>query len=208
MGKFLVQLVLDESGSMHPQRNDVIGGVNNYIEGLRTAAKETGDEYRVSLTRFDSGRTPWVRHSGEVQLADFRALDNDSYAPMGGTPLLDAVGGVLTRSRPAEGEDVLTVIFTDGEENQSLEWSLEAVRAAILEHEARGETFLYLAQGPGAWAGRGALFAGTQSYANAVHTQNFTAAADAATASTQTYSTGYGTGTRTVVGSDPVGDQP
>lgn len=196
MGKFLVNLIIDESGSMAGQKNDVIGGVNDYINGLRA---DVENEYRVSLTLFDTSQNITVRIGEPIPISRFPALTAASYAPRGGTPLYDAIGNVMAASRPNEAEDVLFVIFTDGEENSSREWNIETVRKVILEHEARGETFLYLGQGLEAWAGGNRIFQGTQSGLNVVKADSFAAAAMMSTNSTQAYTTGYRTGTRTIV---------
>jgi antitoxin (DNA-binding transcriptional repressor) of toxin-antitoxin stability system len=127
---------------------DVIGGFNTFIE----EQKKNGTDARVTLVQFDSQDPQEVLASG-VPIAELVPLTRDNFIPRGGTPLLDATGKLIGRAtldeqdRAAnnqEKEDVVFVTITDGEENQSTEFSLERVKNLITHCEEREWMFVFL----------------------------------------------------------------
>jgi uncharacterized protein YegL len=147
--RVLVNVILDKSGSMASKLNDVIEGFNAYIDGL---AKEDQVDYLFSLTLFDT--LVAYRHVA-IPLPDVKKLDPKSYVPGGNTALNDAIG-ITVRKVEADKpqvDKVITVIMTDGEENSSREWTLDAVKALIEQKEKEGVwTFVFLGAAPDAWA--------------------------------------------------------
>jgi antitoxin (DNA-binding transcriptional repressor) of toxin-antitoxin stability system len=102
--------------------------------------------------QFDSQDPQEVLASG-VPIAELVPLTRDNFIPRGGTPLLDATGKLIGRAtldeqdRAAnnqEKEDVVFVTITDGEENQSTEFSLERVKNLITHCEEREWMFVFL----------------------------------------------------------------
>ena len=144
----LVNVILDKSGSMASKLNDVIEGFNAYIDGL---AKEDQVEYLFSLTLFDTQVA--YRHVA-IPLMKVKKLDPKSYVPGGNTALNDAIGITVRKvedDKP-QVDKVITVIMTDGEENSSREWTLNAVKALIEQKEKEGVwTFVFLGAAPDAW---------------------------------------------------------
>lgn len=144
----LVNVILDKSGSMASKTNDVVGGFNAYIAGL---GQEDQVNYLFSLTLFDTQVA--YRHVA-IPLAKVKKLDNKSYRPEGNTALNDAIG-ITVRKIEADQpkvDKVVTVIMTDGEENSSREWTLDAVRSLIEQKEKEGNwTFVFLGAGLDAW---------------------------------------------------------
>jgi antitoxin (DNA-binding transcriptional repressor) of toxin-antitoxin stability system len=127
---------------------DVIGGFNTFIE----EQKKNGTDARVTLVQFDSQDPQEVLASG-VPIAELVPLTRDNFIPRGGTPLLDATGKLIGRAtldeqdRAAnnqEKEDVVFVTITDGEENQSTEFTLERVKNLITHCEEREWMFVFL----------------------------------------------------------------
>ncbi len=166
--KMLVTVVLDRSGSMNSQRAGTISGYNEYINGLR-ADKE--GEYSVSLIQFDahgSAHGPELTISyTDKPLADVPVMTEPDYEPRGGTPLLDAIGECIRRASAIKGERAATcVIITDGQENSSKEFTLEAVRALIKEKEAESWTFVFIGAEIDSYAQGGALGMSTGNVAN------------------------------------------
>jgi uncharacterized protein YegL len=137
--RVLVNVILDKSGSMNSKVQDVIGGFNLYLEEL---AKEPAVDYGLSLTLFD---TVVEMKYKAVPLAKVAKLDDTTYRPSGNTALLDAIGNTV-QTISADGFDkIITVIMTDGEENSSREWTLQAIRELIRSKEAADTwTFVFL----------------------------------------------------------------
>jgi uncharacterized protein YegL len=146
--RVLVNVILDKSGSMASKLNDVIAGFNAYLDGL---AREDQVDYLFSLTLFDT--LVAYRHVA-IPLTQVKKLDSNSYVPGGNTALNDAIGITV---RKVEGDSprvdkVITVIMTDGEENSSREWTLDAVKSLIEQKEKEGVwTFAFLGAAPDAW---------------------------------------------------------
>jgi uncharacterized protein YegL len=145
-------LIVDRSGSMAGVRSDAQGGINQAFADQRALP----GRLTVSLTQFDT----------EVDtLADFTDIaDVGDYTlvPRGGTALLDAVGEAIVKTgerlaampedeRPAH---VLVQIVTDGQENSSVDWSLDKVREMIKRQQNDyGWIFAFIGAGDHAWMG-------------------------------------------------------
>jgi uncharacterized protein YegL len=137
--RVLVNVILDKSGSMSTKVQDVIGGFNLYLDEL---AKEPAVDYGFSLTLFD---TVVEMKYKAAPLAEVAKLDDATYRPSGNTALLDAIGNTVQTVSTDSFDKIITVIMTDGEENSSREWSLQAIRALIKSKEAGGNwTFVFL----------------------------------------------------------------
>jgi hypothetical protein len=137
--RVLVNVILDKSGSMNTKVQDVIGGFNLYLDEL---AKEQAVEYGFSLTLFDT--VVEMKYKG-VPLAKVAKLDGATYRPSGNTALLDAIGNTVQTVSIDGFDKTITVIMTDGEENSSREWTLQAIRELIKSKEAAGNwTFVFL----------------------------------------------------------------
>jgi len=135
--KMCVALLLDRSGSMQTNKVETISAVNSYID--KTKEKFKG---RFTLTQFDSESIDIV-HDG-VKMKDVKHLTEESYQPRGMTPLLDAIGKTLDTFKTDGFENIVFVIMTDGQENHSREYKLEAIRAKIEERRKLGWQVSYL----------------------------------------------------------------
>lgn len=133
-----VLVVLDRSGSMQICKNDTIGAYNAYVEELEKASPEA----QLALMQFDTqgiDTTPF-RKIGEVE-----RLNDRTFQPRGGTPLLDAIGKGVSQLDAATGDRKALVILTDGEENASREYTKAAVKALLDERqEKQGWLVIYL----------------------------------------------------------------
>lgn len=144
-----VLLITDKSGSMAPVQTDVRGGYNTYLDNL----SEDADNWSITSVLFDTYVTTLCEAAG---VTDAPRLTVENYQPGGNTALLDAVGTGVTNLEKKltlnEGDKVLVVIQTDGEENSSREWSLQAVQDLIQRLDGKdGWGFLFIGQGPGSW---------------------------------------------------------
>lgn len=143
-----IVILIDRSGSMESIAGDVIGGFNQF---LHTQQVDGGDA-RVTLVQFDSHDPQEVIVAG-APISEVVPLSGATFVPRGGTPLLDATGRLIARiaanqvERQHAGlapEDILFVSITDGEENQSREFSLDQVRHLIATKSAEGWNFVFL----------------------------------------------------------------
>lgn len=142
----LVTFVLDRSGSMDQVKAATIEAFNAYAEGL----KSDGEGILFSLVQFDTmglDRT-YVR----TPIAKVTGLNNQNYAPRGGTPLIDAafktikaVEGSLSEFSTAP--KIIVCIQTDGEENASTEHTWASLNVLIKEKIAAGWQFNFLGCG-------------------------------------------------------------
>ncbi|MDP9236006.1 MAG: VWA domain-containing protein [Chloroflexota bacterium] len=141
-----VIFILDRSGSMAGHEADVIGGVNAYVEGLRTAPGAVG----ISYVRFDNvAELVW----NDVALADVPAMTSDDFLVRGSTALLDAIGKTISAVNARDDHTYIVIIHTDGHENASTEWTKKKVRALLKERTQAGNwTFLFFGQDIDAWA--------------------------------------------------------
>jgi hypothetical protein len=141
-----VIFILDRSGSMSGQEGDVIGGVNAYVDGLRTDPGEVG----ISYVRFDNAvELVW----NDIALPDVPAMTGADYTVRGSTALLDAIGSTVAGVTPREDHNYIVIIHTDGQENASVEWKKSKVSALLTAREQAGNwTFLFFGQGIDAWS--------------------------------------------------------
>jgi len=144
-------LVVDRSGSMDSMRADAQGGINTLI------AEQFAEDGQLSITlvEFDTTIDTVTRMSATAPTYEL--------VPRGMTALLDAVGSEIVRtgqdlSNLAEDEkpeQVLFVVVTDGDENSSLEYDLDAVRALITQQKDQYQwIFQFLGAADSAWQGR------------------------------------------------------
>ena len=142
-----VCFIIDESGSMAGTESDIIGGFKKVIDEQK--AIENG-KCAVSLYKFDSKVTE-LYVGKDVNEVEY--LDENSYRPGGCTAMNDAIGTAIDNigkwlndmDESERPEKNLIVIMTDGEENSSIEYSLEKVKDMIKHQEEKYNwTFMYL----------------------------------------------------------------
>jgi hypothetical protein len=139
----LIAVLLDRSGSMETVKSDTEGGFNAFIDSQRG---EPGEAV-VTLAQFD--------YEYDVVYANkpIAEVPRLELQPRGATALYDSLGRLITdvgaelaalpeQARPG---NVIVVVFTDGHENSSREWTHEAITAAIKRQEAEfAWDFLFL----------------------------------------------------------------
>jgi len=141
--------IVDRSGSMNDIRDDAIGGFNTFLK-----EQQESKEGKCLLTYVQFDNEYEVVHEG-IDIGDMKALDYETYAPRGGTALLDAMGqtinvvGARLEATPEEKRpgNVVVVILTDGQENSSREFSKDKIKEMV-EHQTEKYdwSFVYLAQ--------------------------------------------------------------
>lgn len=155
-----ITLVCDRSGSMHRHRDDAEGAVNAFIDSQRDVEGTTAT---ITVVDFDAeignqiGDEPWYneRFHGDVKNCKPYQL-----RPRGNTALLDAVGRTITTTgerlaalpEDERPEHVIFVVQTDGQENSSRDFTLDAIRKLIDEQTSQyGWEFTFLGMGPDAF---------------------------------------------------------
>ena len=134
------QLILDRSGSMSVCIEETVSGVNSQIKRIRELASRFPEQDLItSMSLFNHQLTPvWDR----IRPADLREITFSDYRPDGNTALLDAIGKTIRHLQKTIGGEVardeasvIVVIFTDGYENASSEFSHSQVASLIRELE-------------------------------------------------------------------------
>ena len=149
--------LLDRSGSMEPMADDVVGGFNGFL----ATQQADGHDAVLTLVQFDSQDSHEVLVAA-APIAEVRPLDAARFPPRGGTPLYAAIGHLIADAtiraeQTASAEDVLFVPFTDGQENQSTEYTRQQVFDLITKRQERGWTFAYLGANQDSYAEGGQI---------------------------------------------------
>lgn len=159
-GETLLNIVLDETGSMNSCWDNTISAFNDYLGGQKTA----DGVCKVTMSMF-SDKTSWTRGVASDKIrsiytntpvSDVVELSRSNYRPEGGTNLYDAIGTAIRRvEAQLDAQDsvpnVLMVIITDGEENCSREYTVQGIKDLVKAKEAEGWTFVYLGANQDAW---------------------------------------------------------
>ena len=135
-------IIVDESGSMSIIRKQAFTGMNETLQTVRRMQKKFPDqEQRISLITFDTSHTTW--HYDNTPASRTRNLEWKAYRPGGGTPLYDAMGMAISKmnAQVTDGDNVLVTVITDGEENSSVEWTLNMIRTMIEKLKKQHWTF-------------------------------------------------------------------
>lgn len=134
--KNLVSFLLDRTGSMGAIWDATIDGFNEYVNGQKSQ-----DEYDTvwNLTVFDSVSIDLVREGVPGDEMEPLSKEDPKIFPRSMTPLHDAIAKTVfsTDEIASHYDGVILVILTDGMENHSKEYNLEAVRKLIREREDR-----------------------------------------------------------------------
>ena len=149
----LVTFVLDESGSMQLRKEVTISGFNEWMQEM----EKFPGEVLLNLIKFNSDKHELLVKQSVLGLTKPR-LTEENYLPAALTPLLDAVGRAIRETEVQlenlpEDTDVVLVILTDGAENASTEFSLEAIQSLITEKEEAGWAITYMGASAEAWQG-------------------------------------------------------
>ena len=137
--KATITVILDRSGSMGSVQQETVKGFNRF-------AKEQPKDSSISLWQFDMPEDkPDISQTFKDVPASEVKLRSSQYAPRGLTPLLDAVGEVVSRIK-GKGEQIVLII-TDGAENASREWTLKRVRDLIEAKRKKGWQFVFMGAG-------------------------------------------------------------
>lgn len=149
----LVTFVLDETGSMQLRKDVTISGFNEWMQEM----EKFPGEVLLNLIKFHSEKHEVLFKQAVLGLTKPR-LTEENYQPSSLTPLLDAVGRAIRETDEQlenlpDDTEVVLVVLTDGEENKSTEFSLEAIKSLIAEKEEAGWAITYMGASADAWQG-------------------------------------------------------
>lgn len=154
--KTYYQIILDRSGSMSSCIEETVTGVNVQIGQIRELATQFPEqELTTSFNLFNHNLTTvWDR----LGATEIKELSYPDFKPDGNTALLDAIGLTIRHLQDTVGEEVardeasvVVVIFTDGYENASRQFTLGQISSLIKELELTGRwSFSYIGATPDA----------------------------------------------------------
>lgn len=139
-------IILDESGSMFSIKKQIISGFNEVVQTVKGVEQQFPEqEHFISFITFNGlGITEQLFNAPVKYLKE---LNESTYRPDASTPLYDAIGfGVAKLERQLEGVEnynVLVTVLTDGEENSSREYTLDAIKKKIEALQRKRWTFTY-----------------------------------------------------------------
>jgi hypothetical protein len=196
-----IVFLLDDSGSMQSCRDATISGFNEYLQAQKIDSENTGIETFVSLYKFNGSSVTGVIN--KMPISEVQPLTRENYNPMGGTNLLDALGGVmmtvntqLKENKKAKRESVIVTVLTDGEENASRSFANSDIKQMVEKAEAKSWGFMFLGANIDAFAASSKLgfnSANTMQY----DTANMGATISAASAMTSRMRSAYSLGATT-----------
>ena len=130
--KFTNLIIIDASGSMTSKASEVIGGLKSLFQDIRNDAQKNPDVLsRTLVVEFSSAGDFRVIVDSTDPL-DLKDSVAESYKTRGMTALFDAIGKSF--NMVLENQDgVFVNILTDGEENDSKEFTSESVKKIIEE---------------------------------------------------------------------------
>lgn len=136
-------ILLDRSGSMASRWEEAVNSVNAYVKELADKNVDTG----VTLAVFDTnalGRLDFVILRDRIIPATWRKVAPHEVYPRNGTPLNDATAELLNLAERGHYDKVAIIIMTDGEENSSREYRVEAIRARLDTCRAKNWQVIFL----------------------------------------------------------------
>lgn len=145
-GKTELVFILDKSGSMAGLEKDTIGGFNAMLN------KQKGIEGECTITTVLFDNRYEILHD-RIPIQGIQTMTETEYQVGGSTALLDAIGRTIHKivnvyrhtAKEHQGDKVMFVLITDGEENASRVYSYEKVRGMIeLQRNRYGWEFLFL----------------------------------------------------------------
>ncbi|MEY3051241.1 MAG: hypothetical protein RLY31_1026 [Bacteroidota bacterium] len=133
--------VLDASGSMSSDSKEVLGELNQQLQTLKDKYAETRRPCRVSIVKFN---TDYRMLRDNEPIETVALVEREEYIPGGMTALYDSFGISVAKADARVGFQVgtgeaeaLVVVFTDGLENASREYSGQQVSSIFKDYQQR-----------------------------------------------------------------------
>ena len=149
-----LHLLIDRSGSMSHLAATVVTEANLLVDRIATDAPAA----TVTVATFDS-TNPFHLVRDRVPARHFLPILRHEYRPGGGTPLLDALGALISGAthvahadrQTGQRRQTVLAVMTDGEENDSHRYDHATIAGKLARRRAAGWRLLYL--GPGSRQG-------------------------------------------------------
>ncbi len=140
-------IILDESGSMHSIKDQIISGFNEVVQTVKGVTKQYPEqEHYITFITFNALHISMHLYCKPV--SELEELNGESYKPNARTPLFDAMGYGINELRKKLNSrtktNVLVTILTDGMENASTEYDNLAIKSLVEEMEEKHWTFTYI----------------------------------------------------------------
>ncbi len=140
-------IILDESGSMESIKRSTITGFNEVVQTIKGVEKQFPEQrHFISFVTFNGFGIKTKLFNKRVK--NLKEIDEKTFQPDAATPLYDAIGSSVSKLRreieSQEDCSVLVTILTDGEENDSKEYTVAAVKTLIGGLKKQGWTFTYI----------------------------------------------------------------
>ena len=140
-------IILDESGSMASIQKPTMNTFNELIQSI--ASETSKNDSREQWINFFSFNGNGIKEQIPLQkVSSLALLNEDNYRPDCATPLFDAIGHTATQLKYAlEKENdfvVLVTILTDGQENDSKEYTGAQISTLINDLKKKNWVFTYI----------------------------------------------------------------
>jgi uncharacterized protein YegL len=161
-----IYFLLDRSASMSSMAGDVIQGFNAFVKEQQAEATDSA-KLVMTLVQFDSVDPSKVVFSAK-DISTVPTLDSTTFQPRGRTPLFDALGRAIRFASAAQSTDerIVMVVFSDGQENASREYSRNYIFDIIERKRNAGWAFVFLGANQDSYSEAGSLGYGSSNVQN------------------------------------------
>lgn len=140
-------IILDESGSMASMQQPTMSTFNELIQSI--AGESTKKDSQEQWINFFSFNGLGIKEQMPLQkVSSLLLLNEENYRPDSMTPLFDAIGHAASKLKLALAKEkdyvVLVTILTDGEENDSKEYSGAQISTMINSLKKKNWVFTYI----------------------------------------------------------------
>ena len=130
--------ILDQSGSMHSLKKEVVSSYNEQVEAIKKIKKSNPDsEIKFTMCTFnDEIEFRFISKSTD----ELKKIKPDEYQPNSCTALYDAIGLTFmkTRNHIKSNDQVFFAIFTDGLENASTDFTASQIQKMLAQAKEKG----------------------------------------------------------------------
>ncbi|MEP7210691.1 MAG: vWA domain-containing protein [Alphaproteobacteria bacterium] len=138
-------VLLDRSGSMQSLWVEALSSVNAYAKGLADRSDGHSVDSHITLAVFDGQNgLQFDTLRKKTPALHWETVTDAEATPRGMTPLLDALGRIVSMAETDNPDKAVIVVMTDGEENDSREVTREGAKAALDRVKAKGWEVIFL----------------------------------------------------------------